>query len=264
LIDTHCHLNFDSFSDDLADVLERAEKSGVTRMIIPATDLETSRSALSLSTARQGLYTAIGMHPNEAQKWRPEMAEEFESIAHNVKVKGIGEIGLDHYRHHATPEEQFTVFKSQLSLAAAFHLPVIIHCRSAYNDLFPIVESWIKELRKTANPLADRPGVFHSFEGNLVEAQQVISLGFMIGVTGPVTYTNAVERQNTIASVPLSHMVVETDAPFLTPHPYRGKRNEPEYLTYIVDKIALLKDLPYNTVAEETTKNAVTLFKLDE
>jgi len=264
LIDTHCHLNFDSFSDDMADVLERAERSGVTRILIPATDLETSRSALSLSTTKRGLYAAVGLHPNEAQKWLPEMIAEFEKIAYHPKVKGIGEIGLDYYRHHATPEEQHTAFIYQLELAAKLQLPVIIHCRSAFNDLIQLVDEWVNTLHKNGNPLAEKPGVFHSFEGNIAEAQQVMGLGFMIGVTGPVTYSNALERQETIAAVPLTHLVIETDAPFLTPHPYRGKRNEPEYLTYIVDKIALLKDLPYNTVAEETTKNATMLFKLDE
>lgn len=233
-------------------------------MIIPATDLEKSRSALSLSTTKQGLYTAIGVHPNEARQWQPEMIPELEKIARHPKVKGVGEIGLDFYRQHASPEEQRIAFSAQLALASKLNLPIIIHCRSAFSELYPMVEAWVNDLHKSQNSLAVKPGVFHSFEGNIEEAQQVIALGFLIGVTGPVTYTNAIERQNTIAAVPLSNMVVETDAPFLTPHPFRGKRNEPEYLTHIIDKIALLKNLPYNTVAEETTKNAAALFKLDD
>lgn len=232
-------------------------------MIIPATDLETSRSALSLSTSHQGLFTAIGVHPNEARQWQPEMIHQLEKIAFHPNVKGIGEIGLDFYRQHASPEEQRITFTAQLVLASSLNLPIIIHCRSAFSELYPIVESWVNDLQKSQNTLAKKPGVFHSFEGNISEAQQVIALGFMIGVTGPVTYTNAIERQNTIAAIPLTNLVVETDAPFLTPHPFRGKRNEPGYLTHIIDKIALLKNLPYNTVAEETTKNAAALFKLD-
>ncbi|HWQ46216.1 MAG TPA: TatD family hydrolase, partial [Longilinea sp.] len=261
LIDTHCHLNFDSFSNDLVDVLERADKAGVTRMIIPATDLDTSRSALRLSESRDGLFAAIGVHPNDAQIWQPGFVSDLETIAGSPKVKAVGEIGLDFYRQHATPQDQREAFVSQLKLAEKVNLPVIIHCRSAFQEIYPLVLNWVNGLIKSGNPLASLPGVFHSFEGNLEEAQMILDLGFMIGVTGPVTYTNALERQTTIGALPLDHLVVETDAPFLTPQPFRGKRNQPEYITYIIDKIALLKDLPYNTVAEATTKNASVLFR---
>jgi TatD DNase family protein len=188
------------------------------------------------------------------------------------KIVAIGEIGLDYYWNAATQELQKTILRLQLDLAARVGLPVILHMRESKDapheqcagDLLQILEVWVAGLYTGNNPLAERPGVLHSFSGSLETARRAIHLGFAIGVTGPVTFTNAQARQAIIAELPLESILLETDAPFQAPHPFRGKRNEPSYVRLIADKIALLQSRTIEEVAAATSENALRLFDWKE
>jgi TatD DNase family protein len=184
----------------------------------------------------------------------------------------IGEIGLDYYWKISTREDQIDILKSQLALALELQLPVVLHCReegdlrngACADDLIKILEEWVANLKSAGNPLQHRPGVLHSFSGSFENAQRAINLGFFIGVTGPVTYKNAENRRKVTAGLPLEKLLIETDAPFLAPHPYRGKRNEPAFVANIADKIAEIKSCTPQEVAAVTTKNAARLFAWEE
>lgn len=259
MIDTHCHLNFDAYDSDLATVLEKARQQGVTRYIIPAVDLETSRSALRLSEGYEGVYLAVGIHPNSTADFVPSMLADFETLASAPKVIAIGEIGLDYYWDDSPKSQQFAAFEAQLELAARLELPVIIHNREASEDVMRILESWVTTL---PNSLKDRAGVLHSFSASWQIAERALAAGFYLGFTGPITFKKADELRSIARQTPLDRILVETDAPFLTPEPYRGKRNTPEYIPYVVDRIAALKSLTQAEMASITSANAERLFKL--
>ncbi len=262
LADTHCHLYFELFRQDLRDVLERAEAGGITRIMIPGIDLETSRQAIKLTETYAGLYAAVGIHPNDITgNWTENTLKELEALAQHPNVLAIGEIGLDYYRDYTPKDLQQEVFKDQLELATSLGLPVIIHNREAISDLWPILLNWQSKNILAGSPLAFRPGVLHSFDGDLEIADQAIQNHFLIGVSGPVTFKNAKDRQEMISALPLQALVLETDAPFLTPHPFRGRRNEPVRITNIAQKLAELKGLSVEEVANATSRNANDLFQ---
>jgi TatD DNase family protein len=268
LTDTHCHLDFDRFDDDRAAVLERAWTAGLTRVLIPGITLDSSRSAVKLAESHPSLYAAVGVHPNDVKTWNEGILEQLKKFASSPKVVAIGEIGLDYYWKAAPPELQKDVLSEQLELAEALQKPVIIHLREAQDadsgeaseDLMDILQSWVTNLGRRGDPLAERPGVLHSFSGSLETAQQAICLGFFIGVTGPVTFKNASKRQAVVAALPLERLLIETDAPFLAPHPYRGQRNEPAHVRLIADKIGELHSRNLEQVAAVTSSNAARLF----
>jgi len=262
LADTHCHLYFELFREDLQEVLERSKASGITCIMIPGIDLETSRQAVALTESHPGLYAAVGFHPNDISGgWTQNTLKELETLARHPKVRAIGEIGLDYYRDRTPRNVQQEVFKVQLDLAADLELPVIIHNRDALQDLWPILSDWQSQLERSGSQIAHRPGVLHSFEGDLETANLVIQHHFLIGVSGPVTFKNAKDRQLVIARLPLEALLLETDAPFLTPHPFRGRRNEPARIVNIAKKLAELKLLAVEEIAFQTSKNAELLFQ---
>lgn len=260
LTDTHCHLNFDTFDSDRSEVLERAWESGLQRILNPGVDLETSRSALKIAESHSPVYAAVGVHPEEASAWDEAALAELRSLARHSKVVALGEIGLDYYRDYAPQALQKKAFQAQLELAGEAGLPVIVHSRQAMEDLLSILRDWCSRLRDSSNPLAERPGVLHSFEGTLEAAQEAMRLNFYIGVSGPVTFKNAPDRQAMIAALPLERLLIETDAPFLSPHPLRGRRNEPANVRFIAEKIADLHHQSISSVAQITTENAAKLF----
>lgn len=267
LIDTHCHLDFRAFDADRAEALSRAQAAGVVRVLNPAIDLETSRAILLLVQEYPSLFAAVGVHPNSALTWNEDSFDELCELAASDKVKAIGEIGLDYFRDRAPKSLQQEIFRRQLDLASRVNLPVIIHSRDssptdpqATQDLLGILEEWQGNLRAVGSPLADRPGVLHSYASSIELALQAVELGFFIGITGPVTFQNAKDLQKVVTGLPLERIVIETDAPFLTPHPYRGKRNEPAYVRLVADKIAELQGLDREVVAKHTTSNAERLF----
>jgi TatD DNase family protein len=259
MIDTHCHINFDSYAEDRSAVLARADQAGVTRIINPAVDLETSRELLPLADQHEGVYAAVGIHPNSTADFAPTMLDEIAEQAAHPKVVAIGEIGLDYHWDKSPKEKQFQAFEAQLALAAQLALPVIIHNREASNDVIAILENWAGSL---PDSLKERPGVLHSFSAPAAIAERALAAGFYLGFTGPITFKKADDLRHIAADTPLDRILVETDGPFLTPAPYRGKRNEPAYIPYIVERLAGLKQLPDEAMAEATTANAIRLFKL--
>jgi TatD DNase family protein len=261
LVDTHCHLDFDSFDSDREEVLSRARETEVRWVLNPGIDLPTSRAAIRLAkTYPEEIRAAVGIHPNDGGTWTPGTLAELRDLASQPEVLAIGEIGLDFYRDRVPEGKQVEILEAQLELAAELGLPVIIHSRKAIQALLPILTNWQAKLSGKGLPLANRPGVLHSFEGTLEEGQQAVTLNFFIGVSGPITFTNARERKSVIGSLPLSHLVLETDAPFLTPHPHRGQRNEPAFVRLIAMKISELFNQPLAEIIETTSKNAAQLF----
>jgi TatD DNase family protein len=260
LVDSHCHLDFEVFNDDRQQVLERAAQAGVEFIIVPGVTPANSQSALRLAQSDSRLYAAVGVHPNEAWDWTDTTIQTFRTLAQDARVVAIGEIGLDYYRDRTPKPIQRQIFEAQLNLADELELPVIIHCRQALDDVFDILKSWLNGLRLKGSRLIEHPGVLHAFDGDRQAAEQAIRLGFLLGVTGPVTYQNAAQKQALFSQLPLESLLVETDAPYLTPHPHRGKRNEPAYVRLVAEKIAQLQDVPLEIVAETTSANAARVF----
>lgn len=259
LVDTHCHLNFDRYDDDRDAVIERARDAGVTRIINPGINLETGRAAIALTQQYDGVYAAVGIHPNDTTDFDDAIVDALREMAAEEKVVSIGEIGLDYYWDKSPKDVQARAFRAQLDLAAELELPVIIHNRDASEDVVPILEAWAKTLPPA---LQERPGVMHSFSAPPEAAERALAAGFYLGFTGPITYKNADDLRRIAARVPLDRILVETDGPFLTPQAYRGKRNEPAYIPHMVDRLAALHQISKEAMGAHTTANAERLFNL--
>jgi len=271
LVDSHCHLDFDSYDEDREQVLQRAWEVGVARIVNPSIDLVSSHRILALAEREPRLYAAVGVHPNDAETWEEGTLEELRELARHPKVAAIGEIGLDYYWDRAPRELQQRIFRQQLELAAELNLPVILHTRNknaeerqAMQDMLAILLEWQAGLASAGSPLAESPGVLHSFSGRLEPALEAAGANFYIGITGPVTFKKADELRDVAGRVPLERLLLETDAPFLTPHPHRGERNEPAYVRFVAEKIAEVRGLPVEEVAAATTANASRLFRWRE
>jgi TatD DNase family protein len=270
LTDTHCHLDLDKFDEDRDTVIERAFATGVERILIPGLDLRSSLSAIQLAESHPQLYAAVGFHPTDLESFSEKVFDELRDLARHAKVVAVGEIGIDYYwvKEEEKRLSQREALKKQLTFAASVGKPVLIHMREendawfgqASVDLLNILTEWQKELRTQNHPLAEKPGVMHSFNGTLETAQKAMDLNFYIGITGPVTYKNAEEKRQIISQLPLERILIETDAPFLTPVPHRGKRNEPAFVAYIADKIAEIHKTTREQVAKITAANAERLF----
>jgi TatD DNase family protein len=260
--DTHCHLDFDRFDRDRDQVLKRAWKANLVWILNPGIDLHTNAAAIALARQHpERIHASVGIHPNFGQPWTADILPTLREQAQDKRVLAIGEIGLDYYRRHTPFDQQRTMFKEQLSLAAELSLPVVIHNRDATEDVIRILQEWHGDLVRSGSPLAERPGVLHSYSADLDTAKRAIELNFFIGISGPVTFNNAPERKSVTRNLPLAHLLLETDAPFLTPHPHRGKRNEPSYIPLIAEEIARLHNTSPKNVAEITYKNARRLFR---
>ncbi len=260
LVDTHCHLNLADFDPDRLQVINRARANRITRILVPGIDIETSRSATECARDYPEVFAAVGVHPNSALSWTTESFSELKKLAGVGKVVAIGEIGLDYYRNFAPREAQRTIFLEQLELAAELGLPVIIHNRDASDDICTILSDWADQLSASGSKLADHPGVLHSFSASVEMANTMVQQNFKIGITGPVTYKNARQLQSVVTSLPLECLLIETDAPYLPPQIYRGKRNEPANVRIVAEKIAELRDQPVEVVASVATVSADQLF----
>jgi TatD DNase family protein len=271
LTDTHCHLNFNKFDEDRDAVIQRATETGVERILIPGLELESDKAVIRLANSHPNIFAAVGFHPTDLDTWNDAATENLRDfVQSSKKVLAIGEIGLDYFwvKEPEKRAQQREALQKQLKLAQEVNLPVIIHMREendawfgqASIDLLEILTKWQNTLETENHPLADKPGVLHSYNGNLDTAQKVMQLNFYIGVTGPVTYKKAEEKRQIIRQLPLERLLIETDAPFLTPVPHRGKRNEPAFVSHIADKIAEIHMTTREQVAEITSDNARNLF----
>lgn len=259
LIDTHCHVDFNAYDEDREVVIQRARENDVTRIINPGTDISTSQAAIQLADRYEEMYAGVALHPNSTATWSPEAIAALEQMAGHPKVVAIGEIGLDYYWDKSPKAVQHAAFEAQLKLATRLKLPVIIHNREASDDVIAVLRQWVPTLPEE---LKKRPGVLHSFSAPQKTADAALEMGFFLGFTGPVTFKKAEELRSIAARVPLERILVETDGPFLTPHPYRGKRNEPAYVRYVAERLAALHNMDTDSFAIQTTANAERLFGL--
>jgi len=255
LVDTHCHLDAHAFTGDLDVVMARAAAAGVTRVIVPALDLASAQTILGLADEYEGLYAAVGVHPNSASGWRDEWIDDLYALAAHPQVVAIGEIGLDYYWDKTPPATQHHAFARQLELAAELGLPVIVHNRDASADVLRLL---------AASPLAgrERPGVLHSFSADWPTAEAALALGYYLGFTGPLTFKKADDLRAIAARAPLDRILIETDSPYLSPEPHRGRRNEPAHVRLVAERLAELRALPLTQLAQATTANAEQLFRL--
>ena len=252
-VDTHCHLYWEDFAEDLTAVLARARDAGVTRFIIPATDMETFAQATAIAEAHEGVYLAVGIHPHDAAKAPADLAGRLLDAARHPRVVAIGEIGLDYHYDFSTPAEQHRVLRAQLAVAGTLGLPVILHNRESDADLLGIVrEHQDGRLR----------GQFHCFSSDVAYARQVLDAGFHVSFTGNVTFKKSV-LDPVLSYIPDDRLLIETDAPFMAPVPHRGRRAEPSMIPLIAARFAATRHQSVAHVATITTRNAQDLFTLE-
>ena len=245
IFDSHTHINAHEFDDDIPDVIERAKSLNVDKMLVLGYDKESADKMITLVDDYPNIYGAVGIHPEDSSKY-----DDFESqlltYLNNPKVKAIGEIGLD-YHCDVDHDLQKEIFKKQIMIAHQYHLPISVHNRDAFQDVYNI-------LKETNG--AQYGGIMHSFNGDIQWAQQFIELGMEISFSGVVTYGNALEVQETAKFIPVEHLLVETDAPYLTPMPYRDRQNEPGMTRYTVEFLAQLRNENVDMLAQQTCENA--------
>lgn len=247
IFDTHCHLGWDG--EDAQDSHRRAGAAGVGRILLVGIDLTTSRAVAALSAQLAGTVWSAGLHPNSAGAFPSEWSE-LERLARDPGCVALGETGLDFYRDHATRDEQEHSLRAHLALAAELDKPIVLHCRDAFAALFAV-------LRETR----PRRGIMHCFSGGIAEAREALDLGLHLSFAGPLTYPKAEALRAAAAFAPADRILVETDAPFLPPQPWRGKRNEPAYITATVAKLAEVRGDSFAGTAELTTRNACALLE---
>ncbi len=252
--DSHAHLDDRKFDHDRHQMLMRARGKGVSYIVSVGYDLPSSRRSVSLAEKYNFVYAAVGIHPHEAAEAGENCLEEIRRIAHHPKVVAVGEMGLDYYRDLSPRETQQVMFRQQIKLALELGKPVIIHNREAHGDTMKILKE---------EKAASAGGVLHCFSGSLEMAGECLKMGFYISVAGPVTFNNANKLRRVAAEIPLDRLLIETDAPYLTPEPHRGKRNEPTYVVYTGERIAELRGIPVEELAAATTANAKRLFRIN-
>jgi TatD DNase family protein len=252
LVDSHAHLDDPRFADDLDAVVARARADGVSRIVAAGANIPSSREALALSGRYEGVYAAVGVHPHDAKELDEAGLAELRRLAGQPKVVAIGEIGLDFHYDFSPRATQRSAFTAQLDLARDLGLPVIVHDREAHGEVLAALQAW-----------GGTAGVLHCFSGDEAMARQAITLGFLISFAGPLTFAKSTRLHQLAAALPLNSLLVETDCPYLTPEPFRGRRNEPARVRLVAEKLAALRGLSAARVAGATTANAARLFKFD-
>ncbi|WKY47993.1 TatD family hydrolase [Eubacteriaceae bacterium ES3] len=254
-IDSHTHIDDEKFNEDREAVIERALEAGVGKMINPGADEDSSRRAVSLADLHESIYAAVGIHPHDAKTYdEKKHGELFSKWAQNEKVIAIGEIGLDYHYDLSPREVQQEVFIKQIALAKKVNLPIIIHNRESMADMERILK---------AHFAAEPGGVMHSYSGSVEMAKVFLDMGLYLSISGPLTFKNARKLPDVVKMVPLDRLLVETDSPYLTPTPHRGKRNEPAYVRLVAEEVARIKGLPIEEIEEITAQNAIHLFGLN-
>ena len=257
-IDTHAHLDFPEFKNEVHQVIGRAIAAGVRRVLNVGVDLESSKRSVDLARKYPEVYAAVAIHPHAALDLDIEAKQRLLTLANHPRVVAIGECGLDYYylkrssqfSKYPNREQQIFCFEQMLDLSIELRLPVIVHCREAEADAYAILKSYQKDLR----------GVLHCFSSDWDFAKKILDLGMAVSFTGNITYKHGTELERIIAEIPLGSMMIETDCPYLAPEPYRGKRNEPAYVIKVAEEIARIKQVSLSEVEKQTSKKAMTLF----
>lgn len=261
-IDTHCHLNFKAFNDDYNDVYEQAYRSGIEKIIVVGTSLASSKRAIELTQELEGCFATVGVHPHHSKEFQEHgsdaIHEQLARLLGNKKVVAVGETGIDYYTYKGYPpiadkekKDQHELLELHIDLAQTFHLPLILHCREAMDDMLEFFKHK-KGLR----------GVFHCFSGTVDQLKNILEMGFYVGFDGNSTYKANQYLRDAIAVAPLDRILIETDSPYLTPEPHRGGRNVPSYVTLVAECVSSVKRVPLEAIKEQTATNAKRLFKL--
>jgi TatD DNase family protein len=250
-IDTHAHLFYDNFNEDLEQVVQRAKGKSIDYILVPATDVQSAKASIELSEKYDCIFVAVGIHPHDTRDWNSNLLNEIKSLSKHEKVVAIGEIGLDYYYDFSPKEKQIRAFKEQIELALEIEKPIIVHNRDSDEDMLEIISNYCSTGLKAQ---------FHCFNASLDDAIELMKMNHFISFTGNVTYKKSDVLREILKSVDVNHLLLETDSPFMSPMPYRGKRNEPSYLINTVKKIAEVKNLTVEEVGKITSLNAFRLF----
>jgi TatD DNase family protein len=253
LIDSHAHLEMPEFRKDLSEVLQRAKDSGVECIFTVGTERKDWRRALEIAQSHPSVYAILGVHPHNAREIDDGTYPILKELCQNNKVRAYGEIGLDFFRNHSPRDVQLERFREQIGLAKELKLPIVVHDREAHRETQEILNS---------EKAGENGGIIHCFSGDEEMAKACIDMGFCISIPGSITYKKAGWFHEIVKRLPLGSLLVETDAPFLTPVPFRGKRNEPSYVRYTAEKIAEIKKVAFEKVAEATSENALRVYGL--
>lgn len=246
-IDTHCHV-FSEYYDNIDEVVNQCKKNNVNRIIVNGCDINSNKEVLELVNKYDVIYGAIGFHPTELDDFKDEYFEFLENNISNPKIVAIGEIGLDYYYDNTDKDKQKEIFKRQLDIANKYNKPIIVHSRNSIQDTYNILKEY------------NLFGSIHCFSGSVEMAREFIKIGYKLGIGGIITYKNAKNIREVVKNIDLSHILLETDSPYLTPVPYRGKSNSPEYIPLIANTIANIKNISINDVSEVTTASAEEIF----
>ncbi len=255
LFDSHCHLENEGFQNDLPEVMQRMAQAGVRRCVLGGSDLETSRRIVALAKEHEGVYGAVGVHPHEAKTWTDETEAELEGMLTQPRVVAVGEIGLDYFYDLSPRDQQREVLIKQLALARRMNVPAVFHVRDAHGDMLEVLRERRGELPA---------GVMHCYSGSVESAKEYLDLGFYLSFAGPVTFKNAHKLQEAARFCPADRLLVETDSPYLTPVPLRGKRNEPAFVQYVAEVVAQLRGVSTEKLADTAARNACRLFGIPE
>lgn len=253
LIDSHAHLDDDRFDSDRTEIINKLKDDGIELILNPGADLATSKKAVKIADEYSFIYAAVGCHPHDSKYMNDETMNVFRELSKNKKVIAIGEIGLDYYYDNSDRETQKKWFREQIKLANELDMPYIVHDRDAHEDLFKIMKEEAK---------SNTRGVLHCYSGSVEMAKEFIKLGFCISLAGPVTFKKAKIPKMVAKEIPLDKLLIETDSPYLTPEPYRGRRNEPKFVRYVAEEIANIRNVSLGAIIESTNQNFKKLFCL--
>jgi TatD DNase family protein len=251
--DSHAHLDDKKYNPDRHEMLLRAKEKGISQIVNVGYDLPSSRRSVALAEKYDFIYAAVGIHPHDASEADEKTLQEIRRLAGNSKVVAIGEMGLDYYRDLSPRDIQQKVFRQQIKMALELGKPIIVHDRDAHGDIMRILKE--EDASKAG-------GVLHCFSGSLEMAKECLKMGFYISVAGPVTFSNARKLKEIATEIPINRLLIETDAPYLTPEPHRGKRNESAFVAYVGECIAALRGIPIEELAKAATENTKRCFKI--
>lgn len=252
-VDSHAHLDDERFDEDRDELINSLYENGIETVLNPGADLNTSKAAVELAVKYPFIYAAVGCHPHDSKFMNDDTMNIFREFAKNKKVIGIGEIGLDYYYDNSDRETQRTWFREQIRLAKELDLPYIVHDRDAHEDVFKIMKE---------EHYSGTRGILHCYSSSVEMAREFVKLGFYISLGGPVTFKKAKTPKLVAKEMPIDRLLIETDCPYLTPEPFRGKRNEPKYVKYVAEEIAAIKEVSIDVIAEKTKENFKKLFCL--